>query len=190
VDAVRRFLDGRAGGDKVDLVGLSAGDVTGFVLVACPGRATGSAKMTVSALRSLLNYLHVEGLIPASPVGAVPSVSGRSDRGVPKGLAPDQVRGLLPTCDRRRRVGRRDYRVLLLLSRLGLRAGEVAVLGLDDIDLRARQIAVRRRGNRVERLPLPADVGEAIAGYLCRGRPATAQGRSVFVRVKAPHRGW
>lgn len=77
---------------------------------------------------------------------------------------------------------------MLLLSRLGLRAGEVARLGLDDIDWRRGEIAVRGKGDRVERLPLPADVGAAITAYLRRGRPTTADGRSVFVRVRAPHR--
>jgi site-specific recombinase XerD len=72
--------------------------------------------------------------------------------------------------------------------RLGLRAGEVRSLRLDDIDWRAGQLVVRGKGNRAERLPLPADVGEAVAAYLRRGRPATAEGRTVFVRVRAPHR--
>lgn len=108
--------------------------------------------------------------------------------GLPKGLEREQLRRLLAGCDRRRASGRRDYAILLLLSRLGLRAGEVAALGLVDIDWRVGQILVRGKGNRVERLPLPADVGAAIAAYLRRGRPATAEGRSVFVRVRAPHR--
>jgi integrase/recombinase XerD len=98
------------------------------------------------------------------------------------------LRRLLASCDRRRTLGRRDYAVLLLLSRLGLRAGEVAALGLDDLDWRAGELVIRGRGNRSERLPLQPDVGAAITSYLRRGRPATAQDRSVFVRAKAPHR--
>jgi integrase/recombinase XerD len=85
-------------------------------------------------------------------------------------------------------VGRRDYAILLLLSRLGLRAGEVAALALDDLDWRAGDLAIRGKANRSERLPLPTDVGAAITAYLRGGRPATAQDRSVFVRAKAPHR--
>jgi len=147
----------------------------------------GSAKLIVSALRSLLGWLHVTAQVPVSLVTAVPSVAGWRLSGLPKGLEPGQLRALLGSCDRRTATGRRDYAIMLLLSRLGLRAGEVARLGLADIDWRAGEIAVVGKGNRAERLPLPADVGAAIAGYLRHGRPATAQGRSVFVRVRAPH---
>jgi site-specific recombinase XerD len=103
-------------------------------------------------------------------------------------LEPDQLRRLLASCDRATVTGRRDYAVLLLLSRLGLRAGEVAGLGLDDIDWRRSEITVVGKGDRAERLPLPADVGAAIAAYLRAGRPDTAAGRAVFIRVHAPHR--
>jgi integrase len=159
-----------------------------FVVAVCPQRAAGSAKMIVTALRSLLGWLHLDGQLPVSLVGAVPSVAGWRLTGLPRGLEPDQLRRLLASCDRRRACGRRDYAIMLMLSRLGLRAGEVAGLWLDDIDWRHGEITVRGKGNRAERLPLPADVGAAVAGYLRRGRPTTAQGRSVFVRVKAPHR--
>jgi site-specific recombinase XerD len=93
---------------------------------------------------------------------------------------------LLGSCDRRTATGRRDYAVLLLLSRLGLRAGEVARLGLDDIDWRHGELIVTGKGSRSEKLPLPADVGKAITAYLRHGRPPAAEGRSVFVRVHAP----
>jgi integrase/recombinase XerD len=187
VDAVRPFVAVRVDRDRLDLEGLTAGDVTGFVLAACPHRAVGSAKLIVTALRSLLSWLHLSGAVPVSLAGAVPAVAGWRMRGLPKGLEPGQLRRLLASCDRRRAAGRRDYAILLLLVRLGLRAGEVAGLGLDDIDWRAGEIAIRGKGNRTERLPLPGDVGAAITGYLRRGRPPTAQGRSVFVRIKAPH---
>lgn len=108
--------------------------------------------------------------------------------GLPKGLEPEQLRRLLASPDRRTPTGRRDYAILVLLSRLGLRAGEVAALGLDDIDWRSGEIVVNGKGNRTERLPLPADVGAAVAGYLRHGRPATSDARTVFVRVHAPHR--
>jgi integrase len=138
-------------------------------------------------LRSILDWLHLTGAVPVSLAGAVPAAAGSRLRGLPKGLDEDQLRRLLSSCDRRRATGRRDYAILLMLARLGLRAGEVAALGLDDIDWRAGEISVRGKGNSSERLPLPADVGAAIAAYLRRGRPVTAQGRSVFVRVNAPH---
>lgn len=188
VDCVRPFVAGRVRGDVLDLAGLTAGEVIGFVLEACPGRAVGSAKLIVCALRSLLRWLHLTGAIPASLATAVPSVAGWRLSGLPRGLEPGQLRSLLTSCDRRTPTGLRDYAIMLLLARLGLRAGEVAHLGLDDVDWRHGEITVVGKGDRAERLPLPAEVGAAIAGYLRRGRPDTAQGRSVFVRVHAPHR--
>ena len=188
VDCVRPFVAARLCGDVLDLAGIMAGDVTGFVLSACPGRAVGSAKLIVCALRSLLRWLHLSGLTPISLAAAVPRVAGHRLAGLPKGLDPGELRRLLTGCDRRTPTGRRDYAVLLLLSRLGLRAGEVARLGLDDIDWRCGEITVVGKGNRGERLPLPVDLGAAIVAYLRRGRPDTAVGRSVFVRVHAPHR--
>jgi site-specific recombinase XerC len=188
VDCVRPFVATRLRGEVLDLAEVTAHDVTGYVLGACPGRAVGSAKLVVCALRSLLSWLHLTAAIPVSLAAAVPAVAGWRLSGLPKGLEPGQLRRLLGACDRRTATGRRDYAIMVLLSRLGLRAGEVAGLGLDDIDWRSGELAIRGKGNRAERLPLPADVGAAVAAYLRHGRPATAQGRSVFVRVHAPHR--
>jgi site-specific recombinase XerD len=188
VDLVRPFAATRLHGGVLDFASLTAADVTGFVLGACPGRAVGSAKLIVCSLRSLLGWLHVTGATPVSLVSAVPSVAGWRLSALPKGLEPGQLRRLLAACDRRMATGRRDYAIMLLLARLGLRAGEVAHLGLGDIDWRHGEVAIVGKGNRAERLPLPADVGAAIAAYLRRGRPGTAEGRSVFVRVHAPHR--
>jgi integrase/recombinase XerD len=188
VDIVRSFVAGRLAADGSGLERLAAGDVSGYVLAECPGRSQGSAKLLVTALRSLLGFLHVEGVLAESLRGAVPSVAGWRLAGLPRGLEPAQVRRLLAGCDRRSRVGRRDFAILTLLVRLGLRRGEVARLELRDVDWRAGEILIRGKGDRQERLPLPADIGEAIAGYLARGRPASAEGRCVFVRVKAPHR--
>jgi site-specific recombinase XerD len=189
VDCVRPFVAARVRGEVVDLGTISAGEVTGFVLAACPGRAVGSAKLIVCALRSFLRWLQLTGQTPTSLADAVPAVAGWKLSNLPKALEPDQLRSLLTACDLGTPTGRRDYAVLLLLSRLGLRAGEVARLSLLDIDWRRGEIAVVGKGNRSERLPLPADVGAAITAYLRRGRPATAEGRWVFVRVRAPHRG-
>jgi integrase/recombinase XerD len=188
VDFVRPFVITRLRGDVVELADVTAADVIDFVLAACPGRAVGSAKLIVCALRSLLGWLHLSGQLPASLATAVPSVAGWRLSSLPKGLERDELRRLLSSCDRRTRTGRRDYAIMLLLSRLGLRGGEVARLGLDDVDWRCGEIAICGKGDRVERLPLPADVGAAITAYLRRSRPATAEGRSVFVRVHAPHR--
>ena len=189
VDAVRPFLHGRARPDglALDLAHLTAADVVSFVVARCPHQGHSAAKLTVTALRSLLGFLHVEGMIERSLAFAVPSVACRRLVGLPKGLDPDQVRRLLASCDNRMQDGCRDFAVLTVLVRLGLRAGEVARLALDDIDWRAGEIVVRGKANCSERLPLPPDVGAAVAGYLQRGRPASAHGRTVFVRIKAPH---
>jgi len=187
VDCLRPFVATRLSSDALELAGITAADVTGFVLSACPGRAVGSAKLIVCSLRSLLRWLHLTGQIPTALAAAVPSVAGWRLSGLPKALEPAELRGLLGACDRRTGTGRRDYAILLLLARLGLRAGEVARLGLDDLDWRHGELTVVGKGNRGERLPLPVDVGTAITAYLRRGRPPTAQGRSVFVRVHAPH---
>jgi site-specific recombinase XerD len=188
-DMVRPFLAARVNATgELDLRTLAAGDVLAFVLAECPHRRPGSAKLLVTALRSLLGYLHVEGVIarPLAPV--VPSVAGWRLAGLPRGLGAEEVTVLLDGCDLETAVGARDLAILKLLVRLGMRRGEVAALTLDDIEWRSGEILVRGKGSRRERLPLPVDVGNALADYLRRGRPISAEGRSVFVRVKAPHR--
>ena len=189
VHAVRPFLVAVYGDGDLDLWGLSAAEVTAFVVARCPGQARGSAKLTVTALRSLLGFMHVDGLIPRSLVGAVPSAASWRLSGLPRALEPEQVERLLGSCDRSVRVGARDFAILTILVRLGLRAGEVAGLALEDIDWRAGELVVVGKGRRAERLPLPVDVGEALTGYLRDGRPSSALDRAVFVRVRAPHRG-
>jgi site-specific recombinase XerD len=188
VHYVRPFLTTRAGDDGIELAGLTPADVSDFIVATCPGRARGSAKLTVVALRSLLRFLHVEGLIATPLAPVVPSVAGWRLAALPRHLEAGEVDRLLASCDGDTRTGRRDYAILMLLARLGLRSGEVCSLSLDNVDWRAGELVVSGKGNRAERLPLPADVGQAVATYLRLGRPATAEGRSVFVRVRAPHR--
>ena len=187
VDAVRKFVTGREVDGELEMAKLNAAEVTAFVVETCRGQSRGSAKMTVTALRSLLGFLHVDGALEGSLVAAVPAAASWRLARLPQGLAPDEVSRLLAACDRRTRMGRRDFAVLMLLVRLGLRAGEVAALEFDDIDWRAGELVVRGKGDRRERLPLPDDVGQALVGYLQRGRPSTAQGCCVLVRVRAPH---
>jgi len=187
VDKVRPFLARFDGPDGLELERLGVVEVRGFVVEFCPRLGRRSAQLTVVALRSLLRFLHVEGELERSLAGEVPSVAGWRLSGLPKRLEPEQVRALLGSCDRATANGRRDFAILTVLARLGLRAGEAAGLSLDDVDWRAGEIVVCGKGDRCERLPLPVDVGEAIACYLRDGRPATAQGRTVFVRVVAPH---
>lgn len=191
VHLVRPFVSARMSPDglTLDWASLLAAEVIGFVVARTPQQSRGAAKLTVTALRSLLGFLHVDGRIARPLTGAVPSVAGWRLAGLPKGLTPGDVRALFASCDRRGRTGRRDFAVLTMLVRLGLRAGEVAALRLDDIDWRTGTIVVHGKGHQVEPLPFPRDVGDAVVGYLRRGRPETAIDRALFVRVKAPHRG-
>ncbi|HVH93416.1 MAG TPA: site-specific integrase [Nocardioidaceae bacterium] len=188
VHVARPFIASRCTGEELDLAGLTAADALAFVLASCPGRATGSAKLIVTVTRSLLDWMHLTGIVEVSLSAAVPAVAGWKLSGLPQALTPAQLRALVASCDRRTPTGRRDYAIVLLLARLGLRSGEVARLGLDDIDWHRGELRVVGKGNRGESLPLPADVGAAITAYLRRGRGSSAQGRSVFVRVHAPHR--
>lgn len=130
----------------------------------------------------------MDGLTGQSLAAAAPRVAGWSQAGLPRALEPAQVAALLATCDPGTATGRRDLAILRLLARLGLRAGEVAALGLDDIDWRRGEITVRGKGNRHDVLPLPADVGQAIVDYLADGRPPAALDRAVFICAQAPRR--
>lgn len=189
VDIVRPFVESRVTSTgEIELWDLSPADVLGFLLAETGRRSRNSAKLLVSALRSLLGFWHVEGLIGRPLAGAVPSVAGWRLAGLPRALDTEQVRALLDSCDRSTVAGTRDFAILTMLVRLGMRRGEVAGLRLEDIDWRAGEIAVRGKGQRLERLPLPADIGEAIAVYLRDGRPPGFPGREVFVRIKAPRR--
>lgn len=182
---VRLFLavrDGRALGE------LSAAEVSRFMTSQCRQVSARAAERLATGLRSFLGFALLEGLVSTPLAGAVPSVARWSGAGLPRGLTAKQVAALLAVCDRRRTLGRRDYAILVLLVRLGLRAAEVAALRLDDIDWRAGEVVVRGKGRTEERLPLPPDVGAAIAAYLRRGRPRRPE-REVFLRACAPLRG-
>jgi integrase/recombinase XerD len=149
------------------------------------GGRRGAANVT-AGLRAFFRFCHVTGLTPRSLVDAVPKVASWRLARLPKAVDPVTVRALLDSCDRRTTYGRRDFAVLMLLVRLGLRAGEVSGLRLEDIDWRAGEILIRGKGSRLERLPLPADVGQAVAAWLKRGRPH-CPAREVITRVRAPH---
>jgi site-specific recombinase XerD len=185
--AVRPFLEQRVRGDRLQLGGLDAASVTSFVLRACRRREVGSAKHLVTALRSLLRYLHLEGKAP-DLVAAVPAVAGWRGGLLPRGLESQQVARVLAACDRGTLVGRRNYAILMLLARLGLRGCEVAALELDDLDWRGGELIIRGKGNRQERMPLPTEVGEAVSSYLIEGRPRV-ESRRLFVSVRAPFGG-
>jgi site-specific recombinase XerD len=189
IDRLHPFLDSRnsADGPALELGNLRPADIISFVVARCPRENSSTAKLTITALRSFLGFLHLEGITERSLVCAVPSVARRRLVGLPKGLEPDQVQRLLASCHANTPVGCRDLAILTLLVRLGLRRGEVAKLMLDDIDWRAGTIVVRGKGNCIERIPLPQDVGLRLVKYLEQARPANALGRAVFVRCVAPH---
>lgn len=188
VNFVRPFLRRREAADgTLRLEDLTVQDITAFVVAEVPGRPTGSAKLTVTALRSLLGFLHLAGTVARPLTSAVPSVAGTRLAGLPKALEGEEVQRLLRSCDRTTAVGRRDFAVLTMLARLGMRRGEVASLTLEDIHWRVGEIVVRGKGDRHEILPLPVDVGRAVVDYLRQGRPVAAS-RRVFLRVRAPHR--
>ncbi len=184
---VQQLLAHCFGDGPIALDTLQPADVTGFVLRTVRTMSPSRAKLLVGALRSFFRFLILRGEISTDLTGAVPSVADWRLSSVPKGIDPKDVRRLLKSCDRRRPTGRRDYAVLLLLARLGLRAGEVAALTLDDIDWEVGELTIRGKGPRSDRLPLPQDVGEAIVAYLRRGRPPCGT-RRLFVSVRAPIR--
>lgn len=183
--AARLLLTEQPGGDFNN---LSAGDVSRFMTRHCGRLSLRSAERLATGLRSFLGFALLDGLVAVPLASAVPSVARWSVASLPKGLARGEVQALLASCDRERAIGRRDYAILVLLTRLGLRAAEVATLCLDDIDWRNGEIVVRGKGRTQEALPLPCDVGAAIVAYLQRGRPRRRE-REVFMRSYAPLRG-
>ena len=189
LDAVRPFLRTRVSPDGLNLEveHLSPRDVTAFVVTHTPNQSRRAARMSVTTRRSFLRFLHVGGQITQPLAAIVPSVAGWRLAGLPKGVEPAEVHQVLAACDSETPAGRRDLAILTTLARLGLRAAEVANLRLKDICWRGGEMVVRGKGSRAERLPLPADVGTAIAAYLRDGRPLTAQNQTVFVRLIAPH---
>jgi site-specific recombinase XerD len=138
-----------------------------------------------TALRTFLRYARYLGEVALDLAAAVPIVANWSMTSIPRAISADHVRQLLASIDRRTAVGRRDYAVLLLLARLGLRASEVAFLELDDIDWKSGRLYVRGKGAQRLELPLPTEVGQAIVAYLRHGRPLSTS-RRVFLRAKAP----
>ena len=180
----RLFLPARVDPDGSGLERLTAADVSAFVLAECRRRSYRMSSALVSTLRGLLRFLFLEGLTPNDLTGAVPGVAKWRAGSLPKALPADHVALLLASCDRTTAVGRRDFAILAVLSRLGLRACEVARLELSDIDWRG-ELVVRGKQDRHERLPLPVDVGDALVDYLRHGRPRREDPR-LFLKARAP----
>ncbi len=182
-DFARRFVLHER--PRLDWAQLSAAEVTGFVLRRSQKSSIPSCKHTVTHLRSLLRFLHVQGATAHDLASCVPAVAGWRLSGLPKALDASRTDALLRSFDRSP-VGLRDAAIVRLLLRLGLRAAEVAALDLDDVDWRSGELAVQGKGRHESRLPLPPDVGRALAAYLRHGRPR-ASTRSLFLRSHAPH---
>jgi site-specific recombinase XerD len=186
----RRFLADRAAavGHGTGAEAVTAGTVTAFLLAEVSrGLARGSLQGRVAELRSLLRFLYLKGFTDTEVARAVPPLPGWKDTAVPPRLSTAQVQALLDSCDQTTTTGMRDYAMLTLLARLGLRAAEVAGLSLDYVHWRAGEVMVRGKGRREDRLPLPAEVGDAVAGYLLQARPRV-ESRTLFLTVMAPYR--
>ena len=175
----RLFLKSQAGqgGNPAGVEGLSEQAVTAFLLAeAARGLSAKSLQGRVAELRSLLRFLYLQAMI-TTPLGeGVPPVPGWKDTAVPRRLAAAEVQALLDSCDRATASGKRDLAILLLLARMGLRAAEVAGLELDDFHWRAGELAVRGKAGHRDQMPLPAEVGEAVAAYLLQARRGPAAG--------------
>ena len=187
---VRRFLIERFGSQELRFRELGPSDISTFILRHAHSMSPGRAKLMVTVFRSFFRFLLQRGEIEVDLAASVPTVANWRQSTVPKYITPKQTQGLLDACNQGTSTGRRDYSVLLLLARLGLRAGEVVALNLDDIDWRAGEITIRGKGLFRDRMPLPVDVGQALATYLRQDRPPLCESRRVFIRMKAPRRGF
>jgi site-specific recombinase XerD len=185
----RRFLAERFENEPICVRDLAPDDISRFLVRHARSGSPAVAKMMVTGLRSFLRFLFLDGQTESDLAAAVPTVPQWRLAELPKYIAPDEVERVVRACDRDSPAAARDRAILLLLARLGLRAGEVLTLELDDVDWRAGELKVRGKGGRHDRLPLPADVGKAIAGYLRHHRPPCTT-RRLFVLSKAPHRGF
>ena len=189
VPFIGKFLKDRFGDGPLVLSQLCANDVVRFVQRQASHLQRKRAKLLTTALRSFLRYVRYLGRTKLDLAAAVPAVADWSMSSIPRAIAAEQVSQLLASIDRRTAMGCRDYAILLLLARLGLRSGEVVSLELDNIDWNAGQLSVRGKSGQRSELPLPAEVGKAIAAYLRHGRPQCTS-RRVFLRAKAPIRGF
>jgi len=186
---IQRFLLERFGDNPMRLYELYPQDIDRFLLSHAHERTPRAAQLIVSAMRSFLRFLFRYGETERDLSAAVPTVAAWRLSEVPKYIKPEEVESLLESCDRTISVGRRNYSILLLIARLGLRAGEVVALELGDINWRASELTIRGKGQFCDRLPLPQNVGEALVIYLKNDRPKCST-RRVFLRTRAPYRGF
>ena len=189
VSFIDRFLKDRFADGPVTLSCLRVRDIVRFVQRQAPRLHTKRAKLMTSALRSFLQYAQYRGEVGLELAEAVPVVANWSMPSIPRAISADQVRQLLASIDQGTAMGRRDYAILLLLARLGLRSSAVVGLELDDIDWNRATLTVRGKSGLRHAFPLSPEVGQAIAAYLYDGRPLSTS-RRVFLRAKAPIRGF
>lgn len=185
---VRKFLVERFREGPFHFTKVKPSDLSDFVLRNARSMSVGRAHLMTTALRSFFRYLLQRGELQADLAASVPTVADWRLSTVPKYMTLEEVDRMLLACNRRTATGRRDYAILLLLARLGLRASEVVAFQLGDINWRAGEIIVRGKGSSHNRMPLPSEVGKALASYLRRDRPPCSA-RQVFVRMRAPRRG-
>jgi len=186
---VRRFLSWRFATGPIRLDAIRLPEVTRFVVRHAHAFSPRRVQLMLTALRSFFRFLRLHGDTVIDLASSVLSVADWRLARVPQWIPAAQVKQVLHHCDQQTRVGQRDYTIVLLLARLGLRAGEVVGLTLDDIDWEAGTLLVRGKGGRQDRMPLPRDVGQALATYLRQGRPPCGL-RRVFVCARAPRRGF
>lgn len=185
VAVMEQFLSERFHNRAPNFAMLRAPDVTGFVMRHARQLSPMRARLMVTALRSFFRYRRHRGAIATDLAACVPTVPNWSLSTLPRFLPAATVERILECCDQTTSVGRRNHAILLLLARLGVRAGEVGGLSLDDIDWSTGQITLRGKGGKSAQLPLAADVGAALAAYLRHDRPRSAT-RRVFLRHRAP----
>jgi site-specific recombinase XerD len=185
---IERFLSERFGHGPVEYAALRGGDVIEFVKQQAEHLSPARAKAATTALRSFFRYLRYCGATELDLAAAVPTVPNWSMTGIPRAIAPDHLQAVFAHCPRDTPVGRRDYAILMLLARLGLRASEIVSLTLDSINWEAGSLTIAGKGDQGGCLPIPVEVGEAIADYLHQGRPISSS-RSLFLRACAPIRG-
>lgn len=185
LDVARRFLPRRFPDGKVYLKKLQAKGITDFVLHDTSNRRRRSTQLMAAVLRSLLGFLFQKGRIAMNLAAAVPSVPNQRLAELPRHLETREVEKVLGSYDRRRKIGKRDYAIFLLLAWLGLRANEVVLLTLDDIDWRNGELLIRGKGTRVDRLLLLQEVGQALADYLQNARPVCSSRRTSRLRQQS-----
>ena len=184
-----RFLAHRFGNGVIDLTRLRAADTIGFVQHALARRTPYRDKTVTTHLRTFFQYLFARGATTTNLALSIPRAAQRWDARLPRHLSPDGVEAVLASVRGNPRHGARDYAMLLLMARLGLRAAEVIAIQLDDIDWRAGELLVRGKGQLHDRLPITAEVGEALSRYLREERGETSC-RTVFITHRAPHRAF